>query len=639
MRDSRDWRFPTNPHSRHPAAEVTRRSVQEERIARDLDRWRTRRRVRPTKPRLRRSATAAIFKSFVLLLALAAFLVLGFVWVLNRAYTDRIYPNVVAGDVPVGSLTREEATNKLNDELGPFVNSPVILRFGDSTWQPSAADLGLSVDVDATVDRAMAAGRRHDLVEAFVGSLTGRAKPVTVPLVMTIQREDLDQYLSQIGQEINRDPVTPILGVSNGQVTVEGGGPGYTFLQPETATRVIRAIRTLRRPTVQVVVYTTQGEVSQAEIESARRRAQTIVSAPISLEASGRKWQITRQQLQSWLQTGVAQGSGGKAHIDVSLRPDRLRDYLEGLAKQIDHPAQNARLEWNDGNVEVLEDSQAGAKLDVDQAEQMIQRAATSEQRVVQLPVRTLEPQIASQDAGSLGIDTDLGYGESGFRGSPPERTNNIQKAAAAINGYVVPPEGTFSFKQVVGKVGTDTGYQPELVGDGQVGFQWPGSGLSQVSTTLFRAVMRSGLPVLERHASPYRIGYYEQDGQPMGTDAVVGEDADFEFANSTDHPVLIQVSVGADQVRVDLYGADQGWQVSVGRPTITNVTQPAGGPAYWHDPMLKTGQTQLYVPRASGAQVSVDRKVTKNGELINEDHFNSEYAPTAGIYAQGAGT
>ena len=42
------------------------------------------------------------------------------------------------------------------------------------------------------------------------------------------------------------------------------------------------------------------------------------------------------------------------------------------------------------------------------------------------------------------------------------------------------------------------------------------GGGVCQDSTTLFRAVLSAGLPVIERRAHAYRVGYYEQNSPPV---------------------------------------------------------------------------------------------------------------------------
>jgi vancomycin resistance protein YoaR len=70
------------------------------------------------------------------------------------------------------------------------------------------------------------------------------------------------------------------------------------------------------------------------------------------------------------------------------------------------------------------------------------------------------------------------------------------------------------------------------------------GGGICQVSTTLFRAALNSGLPISEYHAHAYRVGYYENDAKP-GLDATVfGPTVDFKFINNTPASILIQTIV-----------------------------------------------------------------------------------------------
>ena len=67
-----------------------------------------------------------------------------------------IFPNVTVLDVPVGSQTRAEAAVTLQSA---WQQEQIVLATADRQWQVTPSDLGISLDVTATIDRAYAYGR------------------------------------------------------------------------------------------------------------------------------------------------------------------------------------------------------------------------------------------------------------------------------------------------------------------------------------------------------------------------------------------------------------------------------------------------------------------------------------------------
>ncbi|HUD05016.1 MAG TPA: VanW family protein, partial [Patescibacteria group bacterium] len=137
------------------------------------------------------------------------------------------------------------------------------------------------------------------------------------------------------------------------------------------------------------------------------------------------------------------------------------------------------------------------------------------------IPIRIIEPNISTEKINKLGIKELIGTGNSLFFHSIPGRVFNVNLAAKRLNGILVAPGETFSFDQALGDISAFSGYkQAYIIQNGRT-ILGDGGGVCQVSTTLFRAILDAGLPVIERHAHAYRVGYYEQDSPP-GIDATV---------------------------------------------------------------------------------------------------------------------
>jgi vancomycin resistance protein YoaR len=203
----------------------------------------------------------------------------------------------------------------------------------------------------------------------------------------------------------------------------------------------------------------------------------------------------------------------------------------------------------------------------LDDAERVLEESILSSSSTdILLPVAVTKPTIGNDAAEELGIRELLGIGETDFSGSPPNRIHNIRVGAARFNGILVKPGEEFSFNALLGPVGPETGYKPELVIKQDKTVPEYGGGLCQVSTTAFRAAVFSGLPITERRNHAYIVRYYN----PPGFDATIyPPHPDLRFINDTEGHILIQTSVSGTKLRFEFYGTSDGRNVEIIGPTV----------------------------------------------------------------------
>ena len=136
-------------------------------------------------------------------------------------------------------------------------------------------------------------------------------------------------------------------------------------------------------------------------------------------------------------------------------------------------------------------------------------------------------------------------YAAGGNRGS------NVANAARRINGYVVLPGETFSFNNVVGRRSVANGFKPAPEYQNGSTVTGIGGGTCQVSTTLYSAVLYSGLKVDSRRNHSMSVSYV-----PLGQDATVTDGGiDFKFSNDTEYPVKIESITAGGKLTVKIVG------------------------------------------------------------------------------------
>ncbi|SPE56614.1 putative vancomycin resistance protein [Verrucomicrobia bacterium] len=133
-------------------------------------------------------------------------------------------------------------------------------------------------------------------------------------------------------------------------------------------------------------------------------------------------------------------------------------------------------------------------------------------------------------------------------------KIHNMTIGARRLENLPVPPQGIFSFWQVVGRPTRSRGFQPgrSLLG-GQLRPDY-GGGLCQLSGLLYYLSLVAGLEVLERHAHSRDIYDDQTRYAPLGADATVAYGfKDLRLLNTTPAPICFRVSVSPAEIACDL--------------------------------------------------------------------------------------
>lgn len=327
-----------------------------------------------------------------------------------------------------------------------------------------------------------------------------------------------------------------------------------------------------------------------------------------------------------------------------SYSQDKLTTALSSLSEKITDKPIDAQFKFENGRVTTFKPSVNGHAIDITNLDsQLLSKSLTvlSSQKdaviIIPLQIKIIEPAITTDKANNLGIKELIGEGHSLFYHSIPSRIHNVALGAARVNGVLVAPGETFSFNKALGDVSAFTGYQQAYVIQNGKTVLGDGGGICQVSTTFFRAVLNAGLPVVERHAHAYRVGYYEEDSPP-GIDATIFvPSVDLKFKNDTGNYILIQSQVDLDNLALAfyLYGTKDGRTVTMTKPVITNQISPPPD-LYQDDPTLPKGVIKQTDFSAWGANVYFTRTVMKNGQVMIFDKFVSNYQPWQAVYLRG---
>jgi vancomycin resistance protein YoaR len=319
-----------------------------------------------------------------------------------------------------------------------------------------------------------------------------------------------------------------------------------------------------------------------------------------------------------------------------------VQETLNHLADLYEKEPVNAKFQFESGKVVFFEKEDNGLRIEVDKAlrdtDSAIQKRITDQSPITIIVKKTiLKPKITLAQTNTYGIEELIGEGISDYTHSIPQRIHNLLLGTSKFNGVLIPKGATFSFNETVGDISSTTGYQPAyIIKEGKT-VLGDGGGICQVSTTLFRAVLNTGLPITEYHAHAYRVGYYENDAKP-GLDATVyGPTVDFKFINDTSASILIQTSADEENHKLyfKFYGKKDNRTVQLSTPTLTDYA-PAPEAQFQDDPTLKKGVTKQIDFAASGGRARFSYKVTNGDKVTFQKDFQNWYQPWRAVYLVG---
>ncbi len=577
--------------------------------------------------------------AFSILIAVAA-AASAWVWQVDASYATRIVPGVVVRDLPLGGMSREEAEAAVRRAFTPFPASPIVLQAGGKTWEVRPEQLGVQVDADAIVQRAMAIGHEPGWMDRWRERLQVRLHGYSIPLLYTFDDGTTDYFLAHVAQQVDIPLRKPHFLITGSQVAIELGQEGKALDISATRKKLYRAFREGKSGTVQAVVKRQQP--IHVDLERTRESVQKLLAHDIILTIPGsettRTFTLTRRTLAGMIVWKTVYSEDG-VRWEADLDKDALTQWVEGLSKEVYRDPKDALLDFDEttGKVVVLAPSVPGEKLDPETTVKRIMAAIEASRGRVTIAVFPVKPEVDDSDIPQMGIREVVGEATTSFRGSKPGRVQNIKVSAERFRGLVIPPDGVFSFNDHIGPINAEHGFVESLIIKGDRTAVGIGGGVCQVSTTLFQSAFWAGLKILERWAHGYIVSWY---GEP-GMDATVfTPNVDLKFLNNTGHYLLIKPIVDEKKGKLTfrLYGTSPGWKVRIAERKVEDV-KPPPPPLYEENPDLPKGTIKQVEWPKPGEKVTIVREVVKGDEVISKDSFVSVYTPWPARFDYGPGT
>jgi vancomycin resistance protein YoaR len=571
----------------------------------------------------------------LLVVALIAFFGLNIV--LEGQYTNKIEPGVSISGVYVGEMSRDEAKTKILKALEGYTQKPVVLSFKDKTWNPTLEQLGVTINLDDTLNKAADFNKEGLRVFKLLNP-----ESTNLPIEIMMDEAKLNGFLTDISDRIRLDPVEPEVKIDpTGQLITTEGKIGFNVDYDATLNALKKTLGSLT-PTDEnlLKVHDVAPVIGADEVDSFKKALQPYLNGPVTVSYQDKSWTFDQKTIAAQLKLNINPDKKEPKHLGYTFDTAYFENYLTDLGKTINQAARDGVVGWVNGKVGFTKPSQDGQFLSVPRTMDNLNQAFVAtdpEKRKTTLWVDVKEPALSSKYPERLGKFEVIGEGVSSFGGSASSRATNIKVGAQHLSGAIVKPHTVFSFLDAIGDISEKAGYVSgfSIVADQTV--PDVGGGICQVATTTFRAAFYAGLPIVERNPHAYRVSWYEEMGEPVGFDAAVYQPGvDFKFENNSDYYMAVTAMVDSGKLYVRVLGNKiPGQKVSLIANEITNV-KDAPPDRIEVDPSLKPGQKVQYDSAHKGLTTSITRVISIDGKEVKRTTFPSVYAPWPNIYKVG---
>ena len=240
--------------------------------------------------------------------------------------------------------------------------------------------------------------------------------------------------------------------------------------------------------------------------------------------------------------------------LTFSFDEETLLNVLKEKTSSYENKMQNAGLKRENGSFVITEEKdgvvfnyEESAKLLTEKLTDWADRASFKIDMVTQVEKAKYTKEMMEKVTDKIGTFS-TSYSSSGWG-----RKKNVKAGASFINGNVIYPGETFSVHDVVTPFTYERGY--DMAGSYLNGetVESMGGGICQVSTTLYNAVLRAELEIVERHEHSMTVGYVQLSADA----AIAGTYKDLKFKNNTETPIYIEGNANGSTLTFTIWGEE----------------------------------------------------------------------------------
>ncbi|MFH5187533.1 VanW family protein [Paenibacillus sp. TAB 01] len=240
---------------------------------------------------------------------------------------------------------------------------------------------------------------------------------------------------------------------------------------------------------------------------------------------------------------------------------------------------------------------------------------------------------VTMQTLKAQGIERKISEFTTTYPANSEGRVHNICSTAASIQDLLLAPGEVFDYAKYIADTEAKFGFkEAPVILNGKL-VPGIGGGICQVSSTLYNAVLRAGLEIVERRNHSLPVSYV-----PLGQDATFASGyINFKFRNSTPYYLLLRTSADESRLTVKLFGqTPTDVTYTIESKTVETLAPPV---KYVLNPTLPAGKSKKLTTGKPGYIVETYRYKKQDGQIVGTERISRDtYSAQPTIYESNQG-
>ncbi|MCX6741381.1 MAG: peptidoglycan binding domain-containing protein, partial [Candidatus Parcubacteria bacterium] len=295
---------------------------------------------RPSFPRQLKKWLRRIFLFLLILAAIVSLAAFGY----KRTYANRVYPGVSLGALEVGGMTKGELIKIIQPMVDKIENQGLLFRAESELGQkdvviksvliaisdPDLSRRVMTLDLDATVNKAMTVGRDGSVLHQIQQMLRARTKGYPLSAAFQIDEQEIKNNLQDNLKPIEQEPHDASFALQkNGDFKVIPDQAGYFFDVDGALGQAQQNFSQLIFEPIDLKSVYYEPKVKAADVEQMEPKILDALNlAPIVLKYQDQTWKINKNLLSQWLLLNKNQND----IVELSFNPDEIHLYLQQIS-------------------------------------------------------------------------------------------------------------------------------------------------------------------------------------------------------------------------------------------------------------------------------------------------------------------
>lgn len=354
--------------------------------------------------------TKQIVLVFIISLVILGLLYTGALLFYSTLYQGKIFSGIYLGEMNLSNQPIFQANQVLAQTIDNYNENGLTLIYGDQGWQPTLAELGITLTAQDNIEQVYQLGREENLVTR----LTNLSRTLFVDNQLyfsyNLDETTLDSYLAKLSQELNTLPQNASLIIEGGQVNAIDSQTGQSLEASKVKQEIIEALPLLEPKTVELTFVINQPIITTENIVATKETVEIMVSAPVLMSYEDGEYQVEPAEIGNWINLSeITIGAGekvikkvdsqvGKRILRAEADQNRIENYFQEVALGIDIEPTVEKVMKAREREDLIQEGSDGRRLDIEMASEIFDNKLLSrDDRSFVLPVDIVEKEIINE--------------------------------------------------------------------------------------------------------------------------------------------------------------------------------------------------------------------------------------------------